>query len=85
MLTLLLPPAPHVVARPGWVGLLHIRNLVHRRSDGHKELISQGQEVSEGDVHSSLDFRVAQGLLWGDVVGEVAVGRGMRSQPEPPL
>lgn len=55
--------------------LMHLRNLVHRGDDGCKELVRHGEEAAEGDVQPSLDLGVAQGLLWSDVIREVAVGR----------
>lgn len=69
-------------ARAG-VRLMHLRNLVHRGDDGCKELVRHGEEAAEGDVQPSLDLGVAQGLLWSDVIGEVAAGRETRYQPEP--
>lgn len=68
---------------PAGAGLTHVRNLVHRGHDGHDELVGHGEEAAERDVQSSLDLGVAQGLLWGDIVGEVAVDRESRYQPGP--
>lgn len=66
----------------GW----HLRNLVHRGDDGCEELVGHGEEAAEGDAQSSLDLGVAQGLLWSDVVGEVAVAEGEEvSARAPPM